>query len=205
MMSAFLKRTMTITNPISVLMFIKQIRQTSKSIGIGVVNNVNISISSGLRRESFGTLKSFVEHNNYNKILLKEPLGLGAKFFLHKRQFNTSTSNNCLDETKKPEEIKKRKLGDFTPRLALLYKCKVCGTRNNHTFSKKSYEEGVVIVKCCNCQSNHLIADNLGWFKDVNKRNIEEILAAKGEEVKKISNFDIPPDLLELLKKKQEE
>ncbi|KAK6979282.1 mitochondrial protein import protein ZIM17 [Biomphalaria glabrata] len=38
-------------------------------------------------------------------------------------------------------------------------------------------------------------------FKDVNKRNIEEILAAKGEKVKTVSDFDIPPDLMELITK----
>lgn len=171
-----------------------------------LASNVNINcnfVNLSIRQDIFEKLTANYTH--FNLMLMKEQ-GAKSLFHIQCRQFNTSKFNAyCLDEKSKPEEIKKRKLGDFTPRLALLYKCKVCGTRNNHTFSKKSYEEGVVIVKCCSCKSNHLIADNLGWFKDVNKRNIEEILAAKGEEVKKISNFDIPPDLLELLQKKQEE
>lgn len=67
--------------------------------------------------------------------------------------------------------------------LAMIFTCNVCETRSVRTFSRESYEKGVVVARCGGCNNLHLIADHLGWFGE--EGNVEEILSARGEEVKK--------------------
>jgi len=64
----------------------------------------------------------------------------------------------------------------------MAYTCGKCEHKQARTFSRHSYEKGVVLIRCENCDSLHLVADNLGWFED-DSINIEEIMRRKGEHV----------------------
>ena len=47
---------------------------------------------------------------------------------------------------------------------------------------------GIVVVRC-GCDKQHLIADNFGWFGP--HKNIEEILAERGEEVRRMDSDEV--------------
>lgn len=69
---------------------------------------------------------------------------------------------------------------------AMFFTCKVCNTRSGKTFSKDAYHKGVVIIRCDGCQKLHLVADNLGWFRD-KKVTVEDLAREKGEEMVKLA------------------
>jgi hypothetical protein len=82
-------------------------------------------------------------------------------------------------------------LGQIDPRMVIAMTCKVCDTRLVKSMSKKSYQTGVVLIRCDGCRSTHLIADNLGWFDD-HSVNIEDIMREQGAEVTRAS-ADVGP------------
>ena len=102
-----------------------------------------------------------------------------------KPELNIITRDFC--SSNKSEKTESYPLGKIeTPKMYLSYTCKVCGTKNSKIISKQAYTKGVVIVRCEGCESLHLIADNLGWWPDLEgKTNIEQILAEKGETVQR--------------------
>ncbi|KAL9229344.1 hypothetical protein vseg_004821 [Gypsophila vaccaria] len=67
--------------------------------------------------------------------------------------------------------------------LAMVFTCKVCETRSVKTCCRESYENGVVVVRCGGCNNLHLMADRLGWFGEPG--SVEDLLAARGDEVKR--------------------
>jgi uncharacterized Fe-S cluster-containing radical SAM superfamily protein len=52
-------------------------------------------------------------------------------------------------------------------KMAIAFTCARCETRIRKRFSRHAYYKGIVIISCPGCQVRHLIADNIGWFKDV--------------------------------------
>ncbi len=83
------------------------------------------------------------------------------------------------------ESIKGIRYSDVTGTYLIMYTCGVCETRQNRSFSKSAYHEGVVIVRCESCDNLHLIADNLKWFDD-KPSNVEDFMKIQNKEVMKI-------------------
>jgi protein import protein ZIM17 len=77
------------------------------------------------------------------------------------------------------------------PRLLISFICDVCNNRNVKSIPKRSYERGVVLIRC-DCDADHLISDNLGWFDDSGGLTIERILKEdKDQKVFKASVLDL--------------
>ncbi|KAG8190398.1 hypothetical protein JTE90_022040 [Oedothorax gibbosus] len=115
----------------------------------------------------------------------------------HRTLYDATNLRKCSTssfEHNPPESTPKQEtVGKIQPKLFLAFTCKLCNTRVEKHISKAAYTKGVVIVTCDGCKENHLIADNLGWFPDLKSmRNIQDILAAKGEAVKtKVENIQL--------------
>lgn len=110
------------------------------------------------------------------------------------RQILPKNVNYCTNTNVHPETLP---LAQLEKKMQMIYTCKVCNTRNSQTISNQAYTQGVVIVRCSGCKNNHLVADNLGWFRD-RKTNIEDILKEKGETVRRVSIGD---EVVELINK----
>ncbi|KAD2804822.1 hypothetical protein R6Q59_001712 [Mikania micrantha] len=134
-------------------------------------------INSFLRNEQFHKRQSrtLSEISNLSVKTTIEHEGSSSKSI----ENSVSTDHNTEVTFTAKSELK------ISPRhdLAMMFTCKVCETRSVKTISRESYEKGVVVVRCGGCNNYHLIADHLGIFGE--KCSIEDILAARGEEIKK--------------------
>lgn len=46
-----------------------------------------------------------------------------------------------------------------------------------------------MIIRCPSCENNHLIADNLGWFRDT-PVNVETMAEEKGQKVRRLTDVE---------------
>lgn len=80
----------------------------------------------------------------------------------------------------------------------MMVTCSVCKTKQTKIFTKRAYQEGVVLVRCEGCPTVHLVADNLGWCTE-EVTNLETMAKAKGDEIKKLT---VDAETREVFKKK---
>lgn len=120
---------------------------------------------------------------------------------------NSSSENNVeaqshdeMHAIRKALESDTAKTGD---RMLIGFTCKCCSTRTHKTMSRHAYNNGIVLIECPGCQNRHLIADNLGWFKDTPNaaRRIEDMEADVGLIRKELKiNEKECEDLIQILK-----
>lgn len=81
--------------------------------------------------------------------------------------FFRNLSSNCNDHNRQSKVPLANINKEESKRMGIQFTCKVCDHQLRKTFTRQSYEQGVVIIRCDSCLNLHLIADNLGWFKDL--------------------------------------
>ncbi|XP_037818490.1 uncharacterized protein LOC119608235 [Lucilia sericata] len=122
--------------------------------------------------------------NNKSEKRPKEPLLiprtiLDATVFTGKK-FPTKSSTGSIS----PTTLKNYRR--MTRKVDIVYRCKLCNTRNIKQVSEAAYTSGVVILQCDGCSVNHLIIDNLGWFANTKGKTFDEVLAENSDSVKVI-------------------
>ncbi|XP_065363066.1 uncharacterized protein LOC135956479 [Calliphora vicina] len=122
--------------------------------------------------------------NNKSENRPKEPLIipksiLDATIFTGKK-FPAKTSTGSISPTTL------RNVRRMSRKVDIVYRCKLCNTRNVKQVSEAAYTSGVVILQCDGCSVNHLIIDNLGWFANTKGKTFDEVLAENSDSVKVI-------------------
>ncbi|XP_016962977.1 DNL-type zinc finger protein [Drosophila biarmipes] len=106
-----------------------------------------------------------------------------------------TASGNQTSGSLSPTTLKR--FGRMQRRMELVYRCKLCNTRNTKTISEEAYYSGVVILQCDGCAVDHLIKDNLGLFTGRDgdssissgistSKNIDQVLAERHARVRVI-------------------
>ncbi len=95
-----------------------------------------------------------------------------------------SSSSNSIA---RPEIVRPKDRGGVAEKMLIVYTCKVCNTRNSQEISKIAYQEGIVVSKCSNCKTSHLVADNTGKLDMAEYgKKIDTYLESKGETVQRL-------------------
>ncbi|KAG2213999.1 hypothetical protein INT47_001270 [Mucor saturninus] len=94
------------------------------------------------------------------------------------------TLSPCFEQEQKISKEEEEAI-DPNHKMLIGFTCKVCQDRSHHVMSKHSYTKGVVLIQCPGCKNRHLIADNLGWFRD-SKTTIEDLVKEKGEAIRHV-------------------
>ena len=101
----------------------------------------------------------------------------GSRLYSKDSSVHNSVPNSVKNEVEAVKKVLQSAQPSETPKLLIGFTCKSCSTRTHRLMSRQAYEKGIVLIECPGCETRHLIADNLGWFKDTPQaaRRIEEM------------------------------
>ncbi|CAK9025953.1 UDP-N-acetylglucosamine transporter (Golgi UDP-GlcNAc transporter) (Solute carrier family 35 member A3) [Durusdinium trenchii] len=185
----------------------QQQQQQRRQINGGVIVERNVTGSGELKLKRQGWRKRSRQETGFRFWSGKAQDGNGSGPPGGDSKSGSSTGSGTSEDTSDAQlkamlenirlQLEKRSTRKERARLAMAFTCTYAGEckqdseqarRTVKLISKQSYEHGVVLVKCP-CDKLHLVADNLGWFGE--EKNIEEILAARGDEVRRLQADDL--------------
>ena len=114
----------------------------------------------------------------------------GVRWFSRSLVLGTSEDNTSFQQA---DSSASSPIGEIEPHMSASFVCEVCNVRGAWTFKRKTYEKGVVLVRCKSCENLHLVADNLGWFRD-SKTNLETLALEKGQTIHRAHNINFRLD-----------
>ncbi|KAJ1977269.1 hypothetical protein H4R34_003650 [Dimargaris verticillata] len=128
--------------------------------------------------------------SGFGKVLVGELVEKACRWKSHQPPAQSEPLSDDQQRSLTPQE--RQVLAQLKGKLYLGFTCKVCSHRAHKFISRQAYTEGVVLIQCDSCSNRHLIADNLGWFRD-SKVNIEDLMREQGEGVRRA--VDTPVEL----------
>ncbi|KAM7350554.1 uncharacterized protein ACRADG_009113 [Cochliomyia hominivorax] len=155
---------------------INYLRQNGQNALINITQPVDNATNAAQLNQNGSTNKS--ENRPREPLLIPKTI-LDATVFTGKK-FPTNSSTGSIS----PNTLKNYRR--MSRKVDIVYRCKLCNTRNVKKVSEAAYTSGVVILQCDGCAVNHLIIDNLGWFANTKGKTLDEVLAENSDSVKVI-------------------
>ncbi|XP_013102095.1 uncharacterized protein LOC106083552 [Stomoxys calcitrans] len=150
------------------------LRQNGQNALINITQPVENAATPNLQQADADVTKN--EQRRPKEPLLIPKTILDATVFTGKKL--TSTTSGSIS----PTTLKNYRR--MIRKVDIVYRCKLCNTRNTKQVSEQAYTSGVVILQCDGCSVNHLIIDNVGMFANTKGKSFEEVLAENSSCVK---------------------
>lgn len=155
------------------------LRQNGQNALINITQPTDAAQNNGQNSTTSLTGIVKTEKRGPNQPLLIPKSILDATKF-NGKQFGPAPQNGSIS----PTTLKRFR--SMERKVELVYRCKLCNTRNSKLVTEAAYSRGVVILQCDGCAVNHLIIDNLGWFANTKGKSFDEVLAENSDVVKVI-------------------
>lgn len=153
--------------------FSKTLLNSKKQVqGLLHIRNFSGS-SSELKRSEFsnqtlsvnGILNLISKYNRKSTKLTRIGQNLSSKRTFSTLESEKQTQNNNINSTTTTTSKNETPIGKIEGKIFAQFTCNVCQSKVQKTFSKASYEHGVVLIRCDGCKNLHLVRNIICYFR----------------------------------------